>query len=51
MGLVEKKFITTDNAANMVKTILNLGWKHYGCFGHTLNLVMQNGSTTDAHTL
>lgn len=34
--------LTSDNAANITSAIKNeLGWKHFGCFAHTLNLVIQ----------
>lgn len=35
-------FIVSDNAANVKKAISDIGWKHYGCFGHTLNLIVQD---------
>lgn len=35
-------FIVSDNAANVKKAITDIGWKHYGCFGHTLNLIVQS---------
>lgn len=34
----------SDNAANIVKAITEeLQWKHFGCYAHTLNLIVQNG--------
>lgn len=34
-------FAISDNARNIVKAIESeLGWKHYGCVAHTLNLVV-----------
>lgn len=36
-------FAVTDNAANITNAIKDhLGWKHYGCYAHTLNLVLQD---------
>ncbi|KAJ4425388.1 hypothetical protein ANN_28003 [Periplaneta americana] len=35
--------VVSDNAANIKGAIINeLGWKHFGCYAHTLNLVVQN---------
>ncbi|KOB74120.1 Uncharacterized protein OBRU01_02555 [Operophtera brumata] len=43
---LEKKqilIITTDNARNMENAVkIHLGLKHFGCFAHTLNLVVEN---------
>jgi hypothetical protein len=34
--------VVTDNAANITNEIkTELGWKHFGCFAHTLNLIVQ----------
>ncbi|CAK1598551.1 unnamed protein product [Parnassius mnemosyne] len=33
----EINFMVTDNGANIQKAITDIGWKHYGCYGHTLN--------------
>jgi hypothetical protein len=41
--------IATDNAANITNAIkTELGWKHFGCYAHTLNLIVQQAlkSTT-----
>ncbi|XP_036336147.1 zinc finger BED domain-containing protein 1-like [Rhagoletis pomonella] len=35
--------IVTDNAANMKAAVRGGGWRHWGCFAHTLNLVAQSG--------
>lgn len=36
-------FAVSDNAANIVKAIKEgLGWKHFGCFAHTLNLIVED---------
>ncbi|XP_045778147.1 zinc finger BED domain-containing protein 4-like [Maniola jurtina] len=35
-------FIVSDNAPNVKKAIADIGWKHYGCYGHTLNLIVQD---------
>ncbi|CAK1600532.1 unnamed protein product [Parnassius mnemosyne] len=43
---LEKKvnFAISDNAANVQNALTNLGIKHYGCYGHTLNLVVQDAT-------
>lgn len=43
-GLRNKvNFMVTDNAANIVKAVKEiLGWKHFGCYAHSLNLVVEN---------
>lgn len=34
-------FAISDNARNIVKAIESeLGWKHYGCYAHSLNLIV-----------
>ncbi|XP_017461846.1 PREDICTED: zinc finger BED domain-containing protein 6-like [Rhagoletis zephyria] len=33
--------IVTDNAANMKAAVRDGGWRHWGCFAHTLNLIAQ----------
>lgn len=38
-------FVVTDNVANIKKAINNLNWKHYGCYGYTLNLIVQRAIT------
>lgn len=42
-NLSDKVLITiTDNAANIKNAIVNdLQWKHFGCYAHTLNLIVQ----------
>lgn len=35
-------FIVSDNTANIQRAVINIGWKHYGCYGHTLNLILQS---------
>lgn len=43
---LEKKhlMIVSDNAANIRAAIQNeLQWKHFGCFAHTINLVVHDG--------
>ncbi|XP_036332815.1 zinc finger BED domain-containing protein 6-like [Rhagoletis pomonella] len=37
--------IVTDNAANMKAAVRDGGWRHWGCFAHTLNLIAQAGLT------
>lgn len=34
--------VVSDNAANIVAAINKLKWKHFGCYAHTINLVVQN---------
>lgn len=42
-GLRNKiNFVVTDNAPNVTKAIRDIGWKHYGCYAHTLNLIVQD---------
>ncbi|XP_022826399.1 zinc finger BED domain-containing protein 1-like [Spodoptera litura] len=37
-------FVVSDNGANVVKAVKEiLGLKHFGCFAHTLNLIVQDG--------
>lgn len=35
-------FVVTDNAANITRAVRDMGWKHYGCYAHTLNLIIQD---------
>lgn len=36
-------FAVTDNGANVVKAVKELlHWKHFGCYAHTLNLILQD---------
>lgn len=44
-GLESKILLAiSDNAANIQKAIKDeLKWKHFGCFAHTINLIVQNG--------
>ncbi|KAL0879296.1 hypothetical protein ABMA27_003075 [Loxostege sticticalis] len=44
-------FVISDNAANVQKALQDLGWKHFGCYGHTLNLIVQNALITVQDTL
>lgn len=43
-GLRDKvNFIVTDNAANIIKAVKDmLGWKNFGCYAHTLNLIVED---------
>lgn len=34
--------IVTDNAANITAAIRQTGWRHFPCFAHSLNLVVQS---------
>lgn len=45
-GLSTKvNFVVTDNAANMQRALNDIQWKHYGCYAHSLNLIVQNSLT------
>lgn len=47
---VEKKILlaVSDNAANIKSAILNgRGWKFFGCYAHTLNLIVQDALNLD----
>ncbi|KAM3834008.1 E3 SUMO-protein ligase ZBED1-like [Diretmus argenteus] len=48
-GLDEHKLvcITTDNGANIVAAIRNLGWPWLNCFGHNLHLAVSHGLDSD----
>lgn len=48
-GLLKKIVLTvTDNAANIKAAVINeLGWKHFGCYAHTLNLIVQSALNLD----
>lgn len=41
---LEKKvnLAVSDNAANVKNAIAQTGWEHFGCFAHTLNLMVQS---------
>ncbi|KAL1270631.1 hypothetical protein QQF64_029647 [Cirrhinus molitorella] len=39
--------ITTDNGANIVAAICNLGWPWLNCFGHNLHLAVSHGLDSD----
>lgn len=44
-GLSDKVLIViTDNASNITSAITNiLKWKHFGCYAHKINLIVQDG--------
>lgn len=48
-GLEELKLvcITTDNGANIVAAVRNLGWPWLNCFGHNLHLAVSHGLDSD----
>lgn len=48
-GLDEHKLvcIATDNSANIVAAIRNLGWPWLNCFGHNLHLAVSHGLDSD----
>lgn len=50
-GLISKVLITlTDNASNVTSAVEKvLLWKHYGCFAHKLNLVVQSALTLNGN--
>lgn len=39
--------IATDNGANIVAAIHNLGWPWLNCFGHNLHLAVSHGLDSD----
>lgn len=44
--------VVSDNASNVTKAIKDiLGWKHLGCFAHSLNLVVKNGLKANQNIL
>lgn len=46
-GLSDKILIVvSDNAANIVGAINELNWKHFGCYAHTINLIVHNALET-----
>lgn len=43
-GLVNKiTMIVSDNAANMVAAVRLCQWRHFPCFAHSINLIVQSG--------
>ena len=47
-SLDEKKLacVTTDNGANIVAAVRQLGWTWLNCFGHNLHLAVTNAMTS-----
>lgn len=41
---------TTDNAHNIVNAVSLCGWRHVGCFAHSLNLAVQNALKSISET-
>lgn len=43
----------SDNGANIRKALMDLGWKHFGCYAHTLNLAVSSalGSSEELNGL
>lgn len=41
-------FIVSDNASNMISAATILGWPHYGCYAHKLNLIVQTALSQDS---
>ncbi|XP_049877872.1 zinc finger BED domain-containing protein 4-like [Pectinophora gossypiella] len=39
--------VVTDNASNMRSAVEKMGWKHFGCYAHTLNLIVKNCTVED----
>lgn len=40
-------FAVSDNAPNVCNAVqTQLSWKHYGCFAHTLNLIVKDAFIT-----
>lgn len=40
-------FLVSDNAANMFSAARALGWPHFGCYAHKLNLIVQTAVGTE----
>lgn len=41
-NILDKILLTvSDNGANIKNAVAHLGWKHFGCYAHTLNLAVQ----------
>ena len=38
---ITDQIVTTDNAANEMKALEKLGWKHIPCMGHVINLALR----------
>jgi len=43
----KRAWITTDNGANIVAAIRQLGWPWLNCFGHNLHLAVSHGLDSD----
>jgi len=41
---------TTDNAHNIVNAVSLCGWRHEGCFAHSLNLAVQTALKSISET-
>lgn len=39
--------VVTDNASNIKNAITNLNWNHFGCFAHTINLIVKEALAND----
>jgi hypothetical protein len=35
--------IVSDNAANIVAAVRLCQWRHFSCFAHSINLIVQSG--------
>jgi len=44
-------FAVSDNANNIKRALSNLELKHFGCFAHTLNLIVQGALTVESNLL
>lgn len=45
------KFSVSDNAYNIKNALTTLGFKHMGCFAHTMNLIVQSALTLEEDLL
>ena len=43
ISLERVHLVITDNASNMKKAMLDASLQHFGCFAHSLQLVIQDG--------
>ncbi|CAH2083585.1 unnamed protein product [Euphydryas editha] len=51
-NLQEKiNFVVSDNASNVQQALTDLGWKHFDCYGHTLNVIVQDALSTVQMTI
>ncbi|XP_018377324.1 PREDICTED: zinc finger BED domain-containing protein 1-like, partial [Trachymyrmex cornetzi] len=51
-GIEKKILLAVSDSANNIKSAISkeLGWKHFSCFAHTLNLIVNDALHTDGIT-